>query len=335
MGERLEESDATLSIDRGLGERLECVLNRPLATFSEIVEILDLNPSVDFQYADLSGIDFGKADISRYNFAGSNLEGSNLRDTLGYEAAENNGAFKDANLRKAILPRKSSSKNLDPSSLSKAMGILAGFLGGFAQGLFGESQNDSGQYKALVLQTGLGGYWPHAKMDTEGGPWDLIRTEILRQDNTSLSILSASGFATFGNADSPLFSVLEEFKGTVRVILSDPSRIYNDGRAGAVSTSAHEYRREIHLSVRRLRNLKKEHRAIVEGRFYAGQPNWKLIITDRTIWLQYYCSTGVSVNETSIYRFDITEQLGFFHMFRSDFERIWQESKSMPMRVSV
>ena len=59
MGERLEESDATLSIDRGLGERLECVLNRPLATFSEIVEILDLNPSVDFQYADLSRIDFG------------------------------------------------------------------------------------------------------------------------------------------------------------------------------------------------------------------------------------------------------------------------------------
>ena len=84
--------------------------------------------------------------------------------------------------------------------------------------------------------------------------------------------------------------------------------------------------------MRRLRDLRYQHHAI-DGRFYNGQPNWKMIITSRTAWLQYY-APGKHVDETPVWRLDSTEHgNGLYHIFAMEFERIWRrcEGHDMPL----
>src|ERR1700744_458826 len=74
------------------------------ACFSDLVKLSGLNPSVDFRFADLTGVDFGGSDLRGYNFVGANLsytswkkatwdtttnlEGALLTGTKGYEPVD-------------------------------------------------------------------------------------------------------------------------------------------------------------------------------------------------------------------------------------------------------
>jgi hypothetical protein len=132
--------------------------------------------------------------------------------------------------------------------------------------------------------------------------------EISRHDNRVLFILGANGVETFGRPGSPLYKALEDFRGSVRVILTDPESDETAGRAAGLGTPIGEYKRAITTSVRRLSDLRHQHHSI-EGRYYNGQPNWKMIITSRTEWIQYY-APGVHVDATPVWRFDSTEHGG-------------------------
>jgi hypothetical protein len=186
--------------------------------------------------------------------------------------------------------------------------------------------------RALAIQAGIGGRWPHAKIQNEGGaPWNDLCSEIARNDNGVLLILGANGVETFGRPGAPLYETMQQFRGLVRVILTDPDSPQTAGRAATVNVSMAEYKRAIAASVKRLRDLKHQQHSI-EGRYYAGQPNWKLIITSRTCWLQYY-APGKHVDETPVWRFDTTEHGdGLYHLFAMEFERIWHrcEGSDMP-----
>ncbi len=188
--------------------------------------------------------------------------------------------------------------------------------------------------QVLAEEAGLGGRWPHAKLaEPDGAPWDKLREEILRADNHHLDILGANGVDTFGGTGSPLFETLREYRGNLRVILIDPDSRELEGRAGAVATDPREYKANIRTSERRLKELRKQHHAI-EGRFYTGQPNWKLIITDKTAWIQYYAPGGHHVDETPVWRFDSTQNGdGLFHLFRMEFERIFRRCEGNDMNL--
>jgi hypothetical protein len=185
--------------------------------------------------------------------------------------------------------------------------------------------------RALAIQAGIGGRWPHAKINGEGGaPWTDLCAEISRSDNGMLLILGANGVDTFGRPGSPLYDVMQNFKGTARFVLTDPNSSQTAGRAAAVNVSVTEYKRAIALSVKRLRDLRHQHHAI-EGRYYEGQPNWKMIITSRTAWVQYYVP-GQHVDETAVWRFDSTlHGNGLYHLFAMEFERIWHRCEYKEM----
>lgn len=188
--------------------------------------------------------------------------------------------------------------------------------------------------RALAQQAGLGGRWPHARVDDPAGaPWGELCKEIARPDNHLLYILGANGIDTFGAQGSPLYAVMQSFRGEVRAILVHPNSNETVGRAHAVGTDPIEYRRAIRQSETRLRDLRRQQHA-VEGRFYTGQPNWKLIITSTTAWVQYYAAGGQHVNATPVWRFDATKEGdGLYHLFRMEFERVWRRCADDEMNL--
>jgi hypothetical protein len=187
---------------------------------------------------------------------------------------------------------------------------------------------------ALASALGIGGRWSHSAKDGSGAPWDALCQEILRPENNVLDILGANGLETFGEPGAPLYRALQKFSGTARVILLHPTSQETAGRAMAVNIPLRTYRKAIMTSQARLRALRKSHHAI-EGRFYEGQPNWKLIITSRTAWVQYYIPGGAHVAATPVYRFDASEDAScFYNLFHMEFDRIWRRCATSPMNLS-
>lgn len=189
--------------------------------------------------------------------------------------------------------------------------------------------------KALVAQFGAGGRWPHCRRSGGGGaPWEDLIKEIERPANDSLDILGANGVDTFGDVTSPLYEVLARFRnGPIRVILAFPDRRTVMGRALTLGVNPRDYVKAIIKSQSRLRELTSHHLP-VEGRYYKGEPNWKLIITSRTVWMQYYEPGGSHVDQTPVYRLDVNDDgQGLYHLFKMEFERIWRRCEADPMKL--
>jgi hypothetical protein len=194
---------------------------------------------------------------------------------------------------------------------------------------------ESAANKALVDKFGIGGRWPHCRRSGEGGaPWEELIKEIERPGNGSIDILGANGIDTFGDIASPLYDILGHFKsGPIRVILAAPDKGIIAGRAMNVGMDARDYVKAILKSQARLREL-KEHHLSVDGRYYTGEPNWKMIITSRTVWVQYYSPGGPHVDQTPVYRFDANDDgQGLYYLFKMEFERIWRRCESSPMKL--
>ncbi|MBB4391791.1 hypothetical protein [Bradyrhizobium sp. ERR14] len=185
--------------------------------------------------------------------------------------------------------------------------------------------------RTLAVRAGIGGWWPNAKPGDDGSaPWADLCAEIARPENRTLLVLGANGIDTFGRPGAPLHDVLQAFRGTVRVILAHPDSEQTKGRAAAVGVKAVEYKRAITTSVALLRDLRRQHHA-VDGRFYDGQPNWKMIITSRTAWIQYY-APGQHVDGSPVWRFDGNDDgSGLYYLFAAEFERIWRRCEEHEM----
>jgi hypothetical protein len=178
--------------------------------------------------------------------------------------------------------------------------------------------------RALVTQAGIKGRYPHARQANDGAPWKSLSDEILSAENKFVYILGANGIDTFGRPGSPLHETLQSFRGTIRVILCKPGSKPMKGRAAAVGVNPQDYEKAIKESVRRLKLLRRQAHSI-EARYYEGQPNWKLIITNSTLWVQYYLPGGPHVDQTPVWLVSVTDNGdGFYHLFHMEFDRIWE-----------
>jgi hypothetical protein len=176
----------------------------------------------------------------------------------------------------------------------------------------------------LVTQAGIKGRYPHATQADDGAPWKSLCDDMLNPENKFVYILGANGIDTFGKPGSPLYEALQNFRGTIRVILCKPDSKPMRGRAAAVGVNASEYSRAVRESVRRLKTLRKQAHSI-EARYYEGQPNWKLIITNSVLWVQYYLPGGPHVDRTPVWLVSVTDNGdGFYHLFHMEFDRVWE-----------
>jgi signal transduction histidine kinase len=119
------------------------------ACFSDLVELSGLNPSVDFRFADLTGVDFAGSDLRGYNFVGANLsytswknatwdtttnlESALLTGAKGYETSESGEVSEDQSVRSlrglsaSIAPadERSNSERVTAEAVSAAMMQMA------------------------------------------------------------------------------------------------------------------------------------------------------------------------------------------------------------------
>ena len=98
----------------------EAVLGHGSDDFLELIQVAELDPKLDFRYANLSNVDFGTADLRGFDFTGADLRGTTGNpkwdDTTIVANADLGGSVFDAN-----GPRKSETLNEDalPESFVK------------------------------------------------------------------------------------------------------------------------------------------------------------------------------------------------------------------------
>ncbi len=176
--------------------------------------------------------------------------------------------------------------------------------------------------RQLVQRVGLSGYWPDAKADENSDAWLALRNHIYSQGNSTLYILGATGLDTFGKRGSPLWQSVDEFKGEIRVILLAPDSKHLPLRAKSVGMSEIQYREQISMAINQLTEWKAQgHR--VRHYLYDALPNWKILLTSKLVWVQYY-RPHQNVQDTPVYQFYATEnRFGIHEAFRVEFLRIW------------
>jgi hypothetical protein len=184
----------------------------------------------------------------------------------------------------------------------------------------GERLREGDKFQNLITRTGLTAHWPHGRNDGTGASWvSLCRA--IRRPPQFVWILGANGADTFSLPNSPLYEVLEDFPNSLRVMLAHPDSEFTSARATDVHTDQKEYRRLIIQSVERLKALYAR-RQNIEARYYWDRPTWKMIITGRSMWVQYY-QPGQHVANTPVFRFAAGTRNNLYQSFYQKYEHLW------------
>ena len=176
--------------------------------------------------------------------------------------------------------------------------------------------------RKLVQLVGLKGYWPDARPDIGHEAWSNLREE-LGQASPILNILGSTGIDTFGKQGSPLWDSVNGFRGEIKIILMSPESEFLGERARSVGMTEGAYREEIKTALEQIKKWQKAGRR-VSHRTYDSPPNWKLILTSKLAWVQYYRHQK-HVQQTPVYQFYATfGETGLYHVFDDEFARIWR-----------
>lgn len=146
---------------------------------------------------------------------------------------------------------------------------------------------------------------------------------------TTVKILGASGFKTFGSRDSFLYKIMElDTTSAIQVMLLDPKK-NNPGliqRANSLDVLVDDYIKEIESSIETLRTLKQKGKT-VSLLLYTRSPCWKLYIASNHVWVQKY-PAGKHVSES--------EMLGFknTHNHRSPYNHFVELFDAFSARIA-
>lgn len=168
---------------------------------------------------------------------------------------------------------------------------------------FATEESAASLAETLVQATGITGFSPHATRLEKKADWVTCNEKIRGNKAIDLRIMGATGWRTFGDKTSPLYKLLEQFHGEVKILLMkpDPSLPALIDRARELSKTPEEYVEEIKKSIVRLTELKKKGRNI-SLKLYCQTPIWKMIICNDYMWLQHYCKNK-EVENTPVYTF--------------------------------
>jgi len=152
--------------------------------------------------------------------------------------------------------------------------------------------------------------------------------EVLAKDATTIRIWGATGWDTFGAANSPLHKAVQSCSGSVKIVLAFPEspkiaeRVLNLQSAGN-STSVERYKKEIYNSLRVAQSLKQRGMPI-KVKLYRGYPTWKMVLLDKIAWLQQYPPhKNVEDSPCSVYEKKPGGTLCVYDNINCHFERYW------------
>jgi len=177
----------------------------------------------------------------------------------------------------------------------------------------------------LLRKIGARGFIPRNSNDAKKRSWDDCAIFLEETGNSSIFIMGANGWDTFGEKNSPLNKVLEEFRGSIRVLIMHPSSQGVQARAMSTKTTPGKYKANIVNSVLFCKSLHDCGRDI-SIRLFRWPPVWKLIFSDDRLWLQYY-EEQKHIDDTHVYSFNRSpEDSSLYRPFMTEFKRSWDDS---------
>lgn len=153
--------------------------------------------------------------------------------------------------------------------------------------------------REILASVGVSGFWLHSDSNDKQTNWESCKAKILADHPNELRILGATGWETFGRPGSPLHDVVQSFRGEIRILLIKPKCNAFKVRARALGVKERDYEREIKNSIALCEQLRDRGKSIVV-KLYEQTPIWKMIFTDKYMWLQCY-KPDQHVDNTPVY----------------------------------
>lgn len=179
--------------------------------------------------------------------------------------------------------------------------------------------------ETLVQAMGISGFSPHTTKQEKRADWKSCNDKIKSNRAIDLRIMGATGWNTFGHKDAPLYRLLDQFQGEIKILLikPDPTLPALIQRANEIGVPAADYVQEINNSIDRLKALKAKGKNI-SLKLYEQMPIWKMVISNDYMWLQHYCKCK-NVEDTPVYSFfsDGDEGTSLFHALYSVWLKRW------------
>lgn len=186
------------------------------------------------------------------------------------------------------------------------------------------------RYAQMLAGAGLREFGLH---DTEARrelDWGRCVDEIESTRPSRLCILGATGWETFGSPQSPIHEVVKQFDGPIQILLIKPQSGGFLKRTSELNRNPVNYAKEIRDSVAYCRELVSHYKKQIEVRLYEDEPIWKMIFSDRYLWLQYY-DPKKDVDQTPVYTFQTraheSDSSLYYPLYRV-FQKRWTDSRT-------
>jgi hypothetical protein len=177
---------------------------------------------------------------------------------------------------------------------------------------------------------GLRDFLPHDSAEKRSADWVACAESISEDMPQQLSILGAGGYETFGVKGAPLYELVSNFTGEIRILLLDPSCDAFEKRCGSLGHDKNKYSDWIYTTIELCARLQKQKGRKLEVRLYQDAPIWKMIFTPSYLWLQYY-DPAKDVDETSVYLFQASVdpyRASLYYPLSTVFLRRWVDPRT-------
>lgn len=178
--------------------------------------------------------------------------------------------------------------------------------------------------KNTLANFGVRLFSKHDSLEVKKRDWGLLKDDLERAsgEHSPIWILGATGKETFSAATSPLFDCLQEYKGDIKVLLIRPNSFAFNNRCQGLGLADQRYLDEILDSIDYCKQLHAKGKSI-ELTLYDSLPIWKMVMTTRVLWVQYYHDRK-HVDDTPMYSFEYGgHDATLFEGFRTVFRKRW------------
>lgn len=186
------------------------------------------------------------------------------------------------------------------------------------------------QYAHMLDGIGLRELSYHDTDERRSSDWQRCVKEITDTRPNTLCILGATGWETFGSPQSPMHSLLREYQGRVHILLLKPSGNGFKRRTADLNKNEAAFKREIDDSISYCRDLVKNQNKSIEIKLYEDEPIWKMVFSDRYLWLQYY-DPSKDVDKTPVYTLQTRDKpnaTSLYYPLIRVFQRRWNDKTS-------
>ena len=195
---------------------------------------------------------------------------------------------------------------------------------------WGDSQQVSGEINekdVLVESFGALMFSERAGQEQQKSDWQFFLQLIKEENPSTIRILGASGCETFSQEHSPLHDLVKSFSGgSMQILMLDSDSPCILDRAKSINVKVSDYRSETKRSLSYLKKL-RETKESLSVKLYSHLPNWKMVLTDKYLWLQYYSSEN-HVEDTVVYMvYKNNDNQSLYTPFLYEFNRLWEAAQ--------